>query len=45
VTHKGLGICKRVTAHVIKNRFGEVGEVPLDFNGEYNVFAKPTNQE
>lgn len=45
VTHKGLGICKRVTAHVIKNRFGEVGEVPLDFNGEYNVFAKPNVTE
>ncbi len=41
VTHRGIGICQRVTAHVIKNRFGEVGEVDLDFNGALNVFAPP----
>jgi len=39
VTHPGIGICQRVTAHVIKNRFGEVGTVDLDFSGELNVFA------
>lgn len=41
VTHKGVGICQRVTAHVIKNRFGEIGSVDLDFNGAMNVFAPP----
>lgn len=45
VTHRGIGICQRVTAHVIKNRFGEVGEVDLDFNGAYNVFAPPQGDE
>lgn len=42
VTHRGVGLCQRVTAHVIKNRFGEIGEVSLDFNGALNVFAPPT---
>ena len=41
VTHRGIGVCQRVTAHVIKNRFGEVGEVELDFNGALNIFAPP----
>ena len=41
VNHKGIGICQRVTAFVIKNRFGEVGEVDLDFNGAMNIFAPP----
>jgi replicative DNA helicase len=45
VTHKGVGLCQRVTAHVIKNRFGEVGEVDLDFNGALNVFAPPMGDE
>lgn len=45
VTHRGIGICQRVTAHVIKNRFGEVGEVDLDFNGAFNVFAPPQGDE
>lgn len=42
VHHAGVGICQRVTAHIIKNRFGETGSVDLDFNGAYNVFAPPT---
>lgn len=41
VSHKNIGICQRITAHVIKNRFGEVGQVDLDFNGSMNVFAPP----
>lgn len=45
VSHRGVGICQRVTAHVIKNRFGEVGEVDLDFNGALNVFAPPMGDE
>jgi len=45
VNHKGVGLCQRVTAHVIKNRFGEVGEVDLDFNGALNVFAPPIGDE
>lgn len=44
VTHKGVGICRRVTAHVIKNRFGEVGTVDLDFNGAINAFAPHVEQ-
>lgn len=45
VSHKGVGLCQRITAHVIKNRFGEVGEVDLDFNGALNVFAPPMGDE
>ena len=45
VSHRGVGICQRVTAHVIKNRFGEVGEVDLDFNGALNVFAPPMGED
>ena len=45
VSHRGVGLCQRVTAHVIKNRFGEVGEVDLDFNGAYNVFAPPMGDD
>lgn len=45
VNHKGVGLCQRVTAHVIKNRFGEPGEVELDFNGAINVFAPPMGDE
>lgn len=45
VSHRGVGLCQRVTAHVIKNRFGEVGEVDLDFNGALNVFAPPMGDD
>jgi len=45
VSHRGVGLCQRVTAHVIKNRFGEPGEVELDFNGAINVFAPPMGDE
>lgn len=45
VSHRGIGICQRITAHVIKNRFGEVGEVDLDFNGALNVFAPSIGDE
>lgn len=41
VAHPGIGLCQRVTAHIIKNRFGEIGDVDLDFSGELNVFAPP----
>lgn len=45
VSHRGVGLCQRVTAHVIKNRFGDIGEVDLDFNGALNVFAPPMGDE
>ena len=45
VTHRGVGICQQVTAHVIKNRFGEPGTVELDFNGAMNVFAPSQGDE
>jgi len=41
VHHDGIGTCQPITVHVIKNRFGEVGEIKLDFSGALNVFAAP----
>ena len=40
IADREVGIFQEVTAHIIKNRFGEPGKVPLYFNGAYNMFAE-----